>query len=160
MIIVQVAGRVGRDPETRFTTSGQKVTSFSIASSTKKGNKEETVWWRVTIWGERFDKMMPYIKKGSALIVVGEMTRPPEMYTDKEGKQQVGTLELTAEIVRFSPFGNPDKPAQEQTTSTQAQPQQAYGSESAFSEFTGGMAGYGAVNGLGQEPNGDERMPF
>lgn len=107
MIIVQIAGRLGRDAETRFTPSGQKVTNLALATNVRKGGKEETVWWRVTIWGERFDKLLPYFKKGSALIVVGEMGKP-EIWTDKEGRPQV-SLEITAEIIRFSPFGNPDQ---------------------------------------------------
>ena len=37
------------------------------------------------------------------------------MYTDKDGKQQVSSLELNAEMIKFSPFGNPDRPAQDQT---------------------------------------------
>lgn len=63
MIIIEVAGRLGRDPETRFTPSGQKLTTFSIACSIKRSGKEETVWWRITVWGERFDKVMPFLKK-------------------------------------------------------------------------------------------------
>ncbi|MEI8125438.1 MAG: single-stranded DNA-binding protein, partial [Parachlamydiaceae bacterium] len=64
MIIVQIAGRLGRKPETRFTPSGQKVTSFSVATNVRKAGKEETVWWRVTVWGDRYDKMMTYLDKG------------------------------------------------------------------------------------------------
>jgi single-strand DNA-binding protein len=110
MIVVQIAGRLGKDPETRFTSSGQKVTNLTVATNVRKGGKEETVWWRVTIWGDRFDKMMAYLKKGSAVIVVGEMGKP-EIWTDKEGKPQV-TLEITAEIIRFSPFGSGERQEQ------------------------------------------------
>ena len=49
MIIVQIAGRLGRDPETRFTPSGLKVTNLTVATTVRKGGKEETVWWRVTM---------------------------------------------------------------------------------------------------------------
>jgi len=107
MIIVQIAGRLGRDPESRFTPSGQKVTTLTVACNVRKAGKEETVWWRVTIWGDRFDKMLPYLKKGSAVIVVGEMGKP-DIWTDKEGRPQV-SMELTAEIVRFSPFSSGEK---------------------------------------------------
>lgn len=104
MIVVQIAGRLGKDAESRFTPSGQKVTTLTLAASVRKAGKEETVWWRVTIWGERYDKMVPYFKKGSALIVIGEMNKP-EIWTDKEGRPQI-SLEITAEIVRFNPFGS------------------------------------------------------
>jgi single-strand DNA-binding protein len=103
MIIVEVAGHLGSDPEVRYTPSNQKVTSFRVATNIKRGEKEKTVWWRITCWGDRFDKRLAYLKKGSAVIVVGEMGIP-EIYTDKSGNQQI-SLELTAEIISFSPFG-------------------------------------------------------
>lgn len=95
-----VAGHLGSDPETRFTSSGQKVTTFRVGC---KSRKEESIWWRVTIWGEQFDKMLPYFKKGSPIIVQGEITKP-EIYTDKEGKPQV-SMQIVASQLTFSPFG-------------------------------------------------------
>jgi single-strand DNA-binding protein len=103
MIIVQVADHLGQDPETRFTPTGVKVTTLRMATNIRKGGKDVTVWWKITIWGERFDKMMPYFKKGSALFVTGEMS-PPQTYTDKNGTVQV-SMELTAEMISFNPFG-------------------------------------------------------
>ena len=104
MIIIHIAGHLGSDPEVRFTPSNQKVTSFRVATNIKRGDKEKTVWWRVSCWGDRFDKRLAYLKKGSAVIVVGEMGIP-DIYTDKSGNQQI-SLEITAEMVSFSPFGN------------------------------------------------------
>lgn len=111
MNIIQIMGNLGADPETRFTPSGQKVTTLRVATTVRKGGKEETVWYRVTIWGDRFDKMLSYLKKGSSVIVVGELGKP-EIWTDKEGKPQI-SLEITAEFIRFSPFGRGDKSGQE-----------------------------------------------
>lgn len=102
MQFVQVAGRLGSDPETRVTPSGQKVTSFRMATNTRRAGKEETTWWRVTIWGDRFDKMLPYLKKGSGVMVFGELRA--EIYTDKNGQPQI-SLEVTAETIKFNPFG-------------------------------------------------------
>lgn len=95
-----IAGRLGSDPETRFTSNGQKVTTFRVGC---RSRKDETIWWRVTVWGDQFDKMLQYFKKGSAIIVQGEMTKP-EIYTDKEGKPQV-SMQLIAHHLAFSPFG-------------------------------------------------------
>lgn len=103
MFIVHVAGHLGKDPETRFTPSGQKVTTFSIATNHRKGKEDVTIWVRVTVWGDRFDKMMTYLKKGSGVIVTGKMN-PPSSYTDKEGRTQI-SVEVTAEMMEFSPFG-------------------------------------------------------
>ncbi len=107
MFIVHLAGHLGKDPETRFTPSGQKVTTFTMAINHRKGKEEVTMWVRVTIWGDRFDKMLSYLKKGSGVIVTGRMN-PPSSYTDKEGRTQV-SVEVTAEMIEFSPFGRPDR---------------------------------------------------
>ena len=103
MIIIEVAGHIGQDPETRFTPNGQKVTTFRVATNVKKGQKEKTLWSRITCWGDRFDKKLQYLKKGSPVVVVGDMGIP-EIYQDKEGNSQV-SLEITAEMINFSPFG-------------------------------------------------------
>lgn len=103
MNIIQIAGRLGTDPETRFTPDGQKVTTLRVACNVRKKGQEETMWWRVTIWGDQFDRILPYFKKGSSIIVVGEM-QPPQVYTDRNGSPAVG-LEMRAEAIRFSPFG-------------------------------------------------------
>ncbi len=100
---LQIAGHLGANPEERFTASGQKVITLRLATHSRKGGQDVTLWWRVTVWGDRFDKMIPYLKKGSPLIVIGEMGKP-EIYTDKEGKPQI-SLDIVADVLRFSPFG-------------------------------------------------------
>ncbi|MBS0606901.1 MAG: single-stranded DNA-binding protein, partial [Verrucomicrobia bacterium] len=69
---ITIAGHLGADPEVRFTSSGQKVTTLRVAARARRGSKDETIWWKVTVWGEQFDKMIPYFKKGSPIIVFGE----------------------------------------------------------------------------------------
>lgn len=103
MVIIEIAGHLGADPETRFTPQGQKVTTFRVATTIKRGQKEKTLWWRITCWGDRFDKKLQYLKKGSPVIVVGEIGIP-EIYQDREGNQQI-SLDVTAEMIQFSPFG-------------------------------------------------------
>lgn len=107
MNFVQLAGHLGNDPEVRYTSSGLKVTSFRLATNSRKGGKDETIWWRVTIWGEQFDKMVSYLKKGSPIIVHGDMGKP-EIFNDREGKPQI-SLGVTAVYLQFSPFGRSDK---------------------------------------------------
>lgn len=98
-----IAGHLGADPEVRFTSSGQKVTTLRVAC---RARKDETIWWRVSIWGDQFDKMIPYFKKGSPIIVVGELNKP-EIFTDRDGKPQI-SMSMTASSLMFSPFGRPD----------------------------------------------------
>ena len=107
-----IAGHLGADPEVRFTSSGQKVTTLRVAARCRRGSKgDETIWWRVSVWGEQFDKMIPYFKKGSPIMVIGEMNKP-EIFTDRDGKPQI-SMSLTAFNLWFSPFGRPDSPQSE-----------------------------------------------
>ncbi len=102
-----IAGHLGADPEVRFTSSGQKVTTLRVAARARRGkDRDETIWWKVTIWGEQFDKMIVHFKKGSPIIVIGEMSKP-EIFTDREGRPQI-SMSMTALNLLFSPFGRPD----------------------------------------------------
>jgi len=104
---ITIAGHLGADPEVRFTSSGQKVTTLRVAARVRRGAKgDETIWWRVTVWGEQFDKMIPYFKKGSPIIVFGELSKP-EIFTNRDGQPQV-SMNVTAQSLLFSPFGKPD----------------------------------------------------
>jgi single-strand DNA-binding protein len=143
-----IAGHLGADPEVRFTSSGKKVTTLRVAARVRKGTKDETVWWRVTIWGEEFDKMLAYFKKGSAIIVVGELNKP-EIFTNRDGKPQV-SMSMTAFNIMFSPFGRTESASSETSPSTPPQePSYATANES-------------AMYGQGKElpPFSDDEVPF
>jgi len=102
-----IAGHLGADPEVRFTSSGQKVTTLRVAARARRSSKDDTtIWWKVTIWGEQFDKVIPYFKKGSPIIVFGDLNKP-EIFTDREGRPQV-SMSITALDIQFSPFGRPE----------------------------------------------------
>lgn len=105
MNTIVIAGHLGGDPESRFTPSGTKVTTFNVASNIRVSGQDVTMWYRVVVWGERFDNMITHLKKGSPVIASGELRRSE--WTDKEGRQQV-TLEVHADSLKFSPFGRPN----------------------------------------------------
>jgi len=156
---ITIAGHLGADPEVRFTSSGQKVTTLRVAARVRKGSKgEETIWWRITIWGEQFDKMIPYFKKGSPIIVFGELSKP-EIFTNKDGSPQV-SMNITAQSISFSPFGRPDSQGggapmgqpQEQGSFGAAAPQQQ---QEAQQEKQ-----VGAATAAPTEAFADEEIPF
>ncbi len=154
MIILHIAGHLGNDPETRFTATGKKVISFRVATNIKRGGKEKTVWWRVTVWEDRanLNKIITYLKKGSAVYVVGEMGIP-EIYTDKNGQPQT-SFDITAEVISFSPFGRPGtKPADSAAGVPEESP------ESAGYSFAG-KAEPGVVPGAGQANFAEDDIPF
>lgn len=106
MSIIHISGHLGVDPETRYTPSGQKVITLRIATRARKKD-DAPIWWKVTIWGDQFDRMMTYLKKGSAIMVVGEFMKP-DIYTDKEGKPQI-SLNVVAYNITFPPFGRGER---------------------------------------------------
>ena len=118
MNTITLCGRLGRDAESKIFDSGQRVLNLSLATHFQRGEKEETLWWRVSVWGDRFKQMEPYLKKGSALIVVGTM-HYPRIYQDQDGTNQL-SLDVTANNIKFSPFGGlPEQETQAtQTTSS------------------------------------------
>ncbi len=133
---ITIAGHLGADPEVRFTSSGQKVTTLRVAARARRSGKEETIWWKVTVWGEQFDKIIPYFKKGSPIIVVGELNKP-EIFTDREGRPQV-SMNITALNLMFSPFGRPDSPGSgENSSASTSQPEMAHASQEMHSHGQG-----------------------
>jgi single-strand DNA-binding protein len=74
---VQLIGRLGKDPESRFTTTGKQVTTFSIAVSNRwksKGEtKEYTEWINVEAWGRLGEVCQEYLKKGSLIYLEGRL---------------------------------------------------------------------------------------
>lgn len=73
MISVTIAGRIGKDAETRTTQSGDPVTGWSVAADTGFGDRKVTTWFDCSLWGERGRKLAPYLTKGSAVTVIGEL---------------------------------------------------------------------------------------
>jgi single-strand DNA-binding protein len=105
-----VAGNLGRDPEMRYTPSGQAVTSFSIAVNESYTNAngeriKKTIWFRVTAWGKQAEICNQYLKKGSQVLVDGRMnadpaTGGPKVWTKQDGGTGA-SFEITANTVRF-----------------------------------------------------------
>lgn len=114
MNTITLCGRLGRDADSKIFDSGQRVLNLTLATNIRKGSKEEALWWRISIWGDRFKHMEPYLKKGSALVVVGLM-HYPRLYQDQDGVNQL-SLEVTAHNIKFSPFGGL---AEQETQATQ-----------------------------------------
>jgi single-strand DNA-binding protein len=109
-----IVGNVGRDPEMRYTPSGQAVTSFSVASSRQytanNGQQvKETIWFRVSAWGKQAEICNQYLHKGSKVLIEGRLqpdaNGSPRVWTRQDGTAGA-SYEVTANTVRFlSPRG-------------------------------------------------------
>lgn len=84
-------GNLGRDPEIRYTPSGQAVTSFSIATTDKWRDKEgqmqeRTDWHNIVCWGRQAEIANEYLKKGRPVYIEGRIQN--RSYNDKDGNKR------------------------------------------------------------------------
>ncbi len=88
---VILVGRLGRDPETRYTSGGQAVCNFSIATDEtykdRSGERQKrTEWHKIVVWGKQAEIAQQYLKKGSQLYLEGRIQS--REWTDKEGNKR------------------------------------------------------------------------
>ncbi len=105
-----IVGRLGRDPEMRYTPNGQSVTSMSVASDRAYTDAngqtvKETVWFRVSVWGKQAESVNTYLKKGSMVLIEGELrpdkeTGRPRLFTRQDGTT-TASFDVNARTVRF-----------------------------------------------------------
>ena len=106
-----VVGNLGNDPEMRYMPDGTAVTNFSLASNRRWTDgatgqpRDETTWFRVSVWRKQAETANQYLSKGSKVLVEGRL-RPdaasggPRTFTRQDGT--VGaSFEITADTVRF-----------------------------------------------------------
>ena len=90
---VQLIGRLGKDPESRFTPTGKKVAHFSLAVSQRwksaEGEKEYTEWVNVEAWGRLGEVCQQYLHKGSLVFLEGRLKT--DKYEDKGGETKYYT---------------------------------------------------------------------
>jgi single-strand DNA-binding protein len=97
-----LVGRLGKDPETRYTSGGQAVSNFSMATDEsykdRNGEKhEKTEWHKIVVWGKLAEIVQQYAKKGQLVYVEGKLsTREWE----KDGVKRYST-EITANVFRM-----------------------------------------------------------
>ncbi len=102
-------GNLGKEPEMRYTPSGQPVVSFSVATNRSYKGAEgqpvkETTWFRVTAWGKQAETCNQYLRKGSKVLVEGRLTPDPDTGGPRiwESNGKMGaSYEVTASTVRF-----------------------------------------------------------
>jgi len=125
-------GNLGKDPELRYTPSGQAVASFPLATSErykdKEGNwQERTDWHNIVVWGRQGETVKEYLKKGRSAYVEGRIQT--RSYDDREGNKKWIT-EIVASRVQFlGGRGEGDRSGGGQGTSESEVPETAAVSE-------------------------------
>ena len=105
-------GNLGSNPEQRFTPSGDPVTTFSVATSRKYGETDETTWFRVSVWGKQAEACSQYLHKGSKVLVEGRLKPEINVYQRKDGSY-AASYDVTADTVRFL-SGKDEQPANDE----------------------------------------------
>ncbi len=105
---VMLIGNLGKDPEVRFTASGQAVASFSLATSEKfKGKtgewEERTEWHNITLWGKLAEIAGEYLSKGKTIYVEGRLQT--RKWQDKSGNDRYTTDVVGDKMQMLSPKG-------------------------------------------------------
>ncbi len=91
---VQLIGRLGKDPESRFTPTGKQVTHFSLAVSNRRKtaqgeSKEYTEWVNIEAWGRLGEVCQQFLHKGSLVYLEGRLKT--DKYEDKGGETKYFT---------------------------------------------------------------------
>jgi single-strand DNA-binding protein len=162
---VMLVGRLGRDPETRFTGGGQAVANFSVATDEtykdKNGERQKrTEWHKIVVWGKQAEIAQQYLKKGSLIFIEGRIQS--REWQDKEGQKRT-SFEIVASNFRML-GGKGDGSGSGGGAS------RGGGGGAAHDDFEGGSGGddFGGGGGGGSHPSGgggapeisDEDIPF
>lgn len=95
---VILIGRLGRDPEMRYTNSGDPVCNFTLATSEKRGGTEKTEWHRIVVFGAIAENVHKYLEKGREVYVEGRIET--NKYKDKAGIEKE-SVQIIAHAVQF-----------------------------------------------------------
>ena len=86
---VQLIGRLGKDPEARFTSKGKKYTRFSLGVDRTwkdpQGGEQEPDWFNIEAWGKLGELCAEYLKKGRLVYIEGRLRTA--QWQDKETKE-------------------------------------------------------------------------
>lgn len=100
---VILVGRLGRDPETRYTSGGQAVCNFTMATDEsfkdKSGERQKrTEWHRIVVWRKLAEICQQYLKKGSLVFIEGRIQS--RQWDDRDGNKRT-TVEIVADTMRM-----------------------------------------------------------
>ncbi len=106
-----IIGRLGRDPELRYTASGTPMTTMSVATNEtyndQNGNRQEkTEWHKIVVFGKQAENCNQYLSKGRSCLVEGSLQT--RKWQDQQGQDRY-TTEIRAMRVVFLSEGQPSQ---------------------------------------------------
>jgi single-strand DNA-binding protein len=123
---VQLIGRLGKDPEGKFTPTGKKVSHFSVAISNRWKNKEGetqeyTEWVNVEAWGRLGEVCQEYLKKGSLVFIEGRL-KTDKYENNGENKYYTKVVALSMQMLDRKPNDEPMMTVEEDAAEYEAEP--------------------------------------
>jgi single-strand DNA-binding protein len=108
---VMIIGRLGKDPEMRYTASGSPVTTFSVAAGRqwKDGNgeaREETEWFNVVTWNKLAEICNDHLRKASRVYIEGRLQT--RQWQDQEGQTRYRTEVIASDMIMLDNKGSRD----------------------------------------------------
>ena len=148
---VELLGRVGADPEMKYTASGIAVTQLRLATDrVRKGGESEADWHQIVVWDKLAEACANYVEKGQRLYVSGRLAQ--NSWTGDDGQRRYRTEIHAQEVVFLDSARNGG-----------AGNHSGNGSANGVNSGANRQANAGNVNGFntggGYQP-GDEDSPF
>ena len=106
-------GRLGRDPDVRYTPDGKAIVNLALATSdffrdkTSGEKREETEWHRVVLFGKQAEIASQFLKKGSLAYIDGRLRT--RQWKNKEGLEQTTTEIVGNSLSLLERKGSPGK---------------------------------------------------
>lgn len=143
------SGYLGHDASLRNTPNGNTVLNFSVAVRTGWGDNEKTLWVSCSMWGERGEKLQPYLLKGTPVSVSGDID-----VRQWEGRDNQVHAEVTLNVQRLTLMGRAsDRP---DGGDAAAEPRRRAASPQQSGKPTPATAAAGAA----AQPDFDDEIPF
>ena len=126
--VFSFTGTIGRDAEVRYAPSGMAILNITVANNIGFGEKQQTLWIRVALFGKRAEgSLKDYLKKGQQVFVSGELSQ--NEYRANDGTTKT-SLELNANIIDL--VGKRTEQAPQQQPQQQQPAQQEYDDDIPF----------------------------
>lgn len=123
---VQLIGRLGKDPESKFTPTGKKVAHFSVAVSnrwkSKEGeSKDHTEWVNVEAWGRLGEVCQEYLRKGSLVFLEGRL-KTDRYENEGDVKYYTKVVALSMQMLDRKPNDEPLMTVEEEAPEYEVEP--------------------------------------
>ncbi len=121
---IQLIGRLGRDPEMRYTAQGTPVTNFSLATGGKwtdrNGNeRDDTEWFRIEAWDRLAETCNQYLTKGKEVYIEGRIKT--RKYQDRDGIERTSVDVVANNMVMLGSKGDSSRQYEDRSDSDDSQ---------------------------------------